>query len=204
MIFSYNWLQSFFKEELPAPEKLAELLTMHSFEVEGVEKGGGDWILDIDILPNRARDCLSHIGVARECAALLKFEILNPKFETNSKLKIQNKKILDVEIKGEGLVPRYTAYVIEGVRIEESPKWMRERLLSMEQKAINNVVDLTNYIMWELGQPLHAFDFDKIKGAKITIRKSRTGLENGASFASTSIPTAAITLRVILSVASKS
>ena len=75
MKFSYNWLQSFFDKKLPKPDELAELLTMHSFEVEEVEKKGGDYILDIDILPNRAHDCLSHLGVARECAALLKIKI---------------------------------------------------------------------------------------------------------------------------------
>ena len=86
MKISYNWLQSFFDppshkasegqgKKLPKPEKLADLLTMHSFEVEEVGKRGDDYILDIDILPNRAHDCLSHLGVARECAALLKLKI---------------------------------------------------------------------------------------------------------------------------------
>ena len=71
MKFSYNWLQSFFNKKLPEPKKLAELLTMHSFEVSAVEKSGKDYILDIDVLPNRAPDCFSHIGIAREIAAIL-------------------------------------------------------------------------------------------------------------------------------------
>ncbi|MBI1888656.1 MAG: phenylalanine--tRNA ligase subunit beta [Candidatus Spechtbacteria bacterium] len=148
---------------------------MRSFEVEEVKKLGEDYILDIDILPNRAHDCLSHLGVARECAALLKSEIRNPKSETNSKIKIQNKKLLRIEISDNALCPRYCAYVIEGVAVKESPLWVRERLAAMGQKPINNVVDVTNYIMWELGQPLHAFDFSKIQGARMNIRLSKQG-----------------------------
>ena len=70
MVFSYNWLQSFFRKKLPKPEKLAELLTMHSFEISEVKKSGQDFILDIDVLPNRAGDCFSHLGIAREIAAI--------------------------------------------------------------------------------------------------------------------------------------
>ena len=81
MVFSYNWLQSFFKKKLPKPEKLAELLTMHSFEVKEVKKFGKDFVLDIDVLPNRGPDCFSHLGIAREIAAIL-----------NCKLQIENRK----------------------------------------------------------------------------------------------------------------
>ncbi len=79
MIFSYNWLQSFFNKKLPKPKDLAQLLTMHSFEVESVEKKGKDWILDIDVLPNRAHDCFCHLGIAREIAAITKLKIQNAK-----------------------------------------------------------------------------------------------------------------------------
>jgi len=174
MKFSYNWLQSFFEKPLPKPEELAELLTMKSFEVEELEKHGDDYILDIDILPNRAHDCLSHYGLAREIAALL-----------NSKLKIQNLKpqlesqkltdTLNVHIEDKSLCPRYAAYVIEGVSIKDSPNWLQDRLAAMDQKPINNIVDITNYIMWELGQPLHAFDFAKIQGTSMNIRLSKQG-----------------------------
>jgi phenylalanyl-tRNA synthetase beta subunit len=75
MKFSYNWLQSFFKKKLPKPEKLAEILTMHSFEVEELEKSGKDWVLNIDVLPNRAPDCFSHWGIAREIAVILNYEL---------------------------------------------------------------------------------------------------------------------------------
>ena len=75
MIFSYNWLQSFFKKRLPRPEKLAELLTRHSFEVKEVKKFKNDWVLDIDVLPNRGPDCFSHLGVAREIAAITRMKM---------------------------------------------------------------------------------------------------------------------------------
>ena len=77
MLFSYNWLQSFFNKNLPKPEKLGQLLTMHNFEVEGIEKRGKDWILDIDVLSNRGHDCLSHIGICREISAITGLKI-NP------------------------------------------------------------------------------------------------------------------------------
>ena len=175
MKFSYNWLQSFFGEKLPEPKELGDLLTKHSFEVEEVEKKGEDYIMSVDILPNRAHDCLSHYGLARECAGLLEFETRNQKPKASEESDGQNSQLLNVEINGDDLCPRYSAYVIEGVKIADSPDWMKERLESVEQKSINNVVDITNYIVWELGQPLHAFDFDKIKGGTMTIRSSMKG-----------------------------
>jgi len=163
MIFSYNWLQLFFKQKLPNPEKLAEVLTMHSFEVESLEKRGKDWILDIDVTPNRASDCFSHIGISRECGALLnyKFRITKPKQIPN--YKTQTKDFIKIEVKDKNTCPRYTAKVITDVKVGDSPKWLKERLKSCGLQPINNVVDITNYVMLELGQPLHAFDFGKIE-----------------------------------------
>ena len=115
MIFSYNWLQSFFKKQLPEPERLAELLTLYSFEVKEVKKAGKDFILDIDVLSNRMPDCASHIGVAREVSAILnwKLEMPNSKFLEDKKLKAKN--FLNVEVKERTACPRYTARVITGV-----------------------------------------------------------------------------------------
>jgi len=92
MIFSYNWLQSFFQKKLPKPEKLAEVLTMHSFEVEEVKKVGKDFVLDIDVLPNRGPDCFSHIGIARECAAITELRIKNQesRIKEDKKLKAED------------------------------------------------------------------------------------------------------------------
>ena len=187
MKFSYNWLQEFFQKKLPAPKKLAELLTMHSFEVESVKEvrsasGGSDFLLDIAILSNRMPDASSHLGVAREIAALLKSEIRNPclagrqaKSETISKSKIKNlKDSLKIEIENAELCPRYTALVIKGIKVGPSPKWLKEKLEVCGLNSINNVVDAGNYVMLEMGQPLHVFDFDKL-GGKIIVRPAKKG-----------------------------
>ncbi|MBI2642462.1 MAG: phenylalanine--tRNA ligase subunit beta [Candidatus Wildermuthbacteria bacterium] len=173
MLFSYTWLQEFIKTQLPKPEKLAEDLALHVFEVEGMEKTKGDTVLDVKILPQRG-DCLSHVGLGREIAAIAKKELLEPE---RLPLKAQEGSLepLKVSIENREFVPRYTALVVEGVSISSSPQWMQERLESLGINAINNVVDITNYIMLELGQPLHAFDFSKIQGHVMNIRGAKAG-----------------------------
>jgi len=181
MKISYNWLKEYLPK-LPKPEKLAELLTAHSFEVKEITKTAKDYILDIDILPNRAHDCLSYIGVARECAALLKSKIQIPCLagrQAKSKL-IEDKRLktsdfIKVEIQDKEGCLRYTARVIDGVKIGPSPKWLKQRLESINQNTINNIVDAANYIMLETGQPLHAFDYEKLSGKKIIVRKAKKG-----------------------------
>ena len=170
MIFSYNWLQSYFREKLPTPEKLAEILTMHSFENEYIEKKGSDYILSIDVLPDRAGDCFSHNGIAREISVLLNKKITYPKIKTKETLK--NSISVDIENSDDCL--RYTALIIKNVKIEESPKWLKERLEVCGINSINNIVDITNYVMLETGQPMHVFDYDKISGGIIT-RKAKKG-----------------------------
>ncbi|HOF44869.1 MAG TPA: phenylalanine--tRNA ligase subunit beta [Candidatus Pacearchaeota archaeon] len=170
MIFSYNWLQSYFREKLPTPEKLAEILTMHSFENEYIEKKGSDYILSIDVLPDRAGDCFSHNGIAREISVLLNKKITYPKIKTKETLK--DSILIDIENSDDCL--RYTALIIKNVKIEESPKWLKERLEVCGINSINNIVDITNYVMLETGQPMHVFDYDKISGGIIT-RKAKKG-----------------------------
>ncbi len=185
MRFSYNWLQSFFNnKKLPKPKKLAELLTMHSFEVEGIEKKGRDWALDIDILSNRGHDCLSHIGVAREIGALIKSKIRNqkPKIQIKNQ-KYNTKDFINVQVKDRQACSRYTARVVTDVKVGPSPGWMQERLRVCGLQPINNIVDVTNYIMLETGQPLHAFDFDKISGvqsqkSEVKTQKQRLKIKN--------------------------
>ena len=175
MVFSYNWLQSFFKRKLPKPEKLAELLTLHFTEVEEVKKEGKDFILDIDVRPNRAGDCFSHLGIAREIAAILdlRFKIQDLRLIEDKNLKTRD--FVRVEVKNREACPRYTARVICDVKVGFSPKWMRERLESCGLRPINNVVDTANYVMLETGQPLHAFDGEKLEGQKIIVRFAKEG-----------------------------
>jgi len=189
MKISYNWLQSFFKKKLPVPEKLADLLTMHSFETELVEKKGQDYLLDIDVLPNRAHDCLSHLGIAREIGALLgivplstSFQGLSPQVRPLARTHSQGqslKNFLKIEVKDKNLCPRYTARALDNVKVGVSPKWIQERLEVCGLRPISNIVDIANYVMLEIGQPLHAFDADKLKAKgeikTIIVRRAKKG-----------------------------
>lgn len=186
MNFSYHWLQDYIKEKLPKPQKLAELLTMHSFEVEGIEKRGRDFVLDVDVLPNRVPDCGGHLGLAREIAAITNLKYTGPTRAIKEEKKNRAEDFIKVEVKDKNACPRYTARVVTGLQVKPSPKWLRERLENCGLQAINNVVDVVNYVMLETGQPLHAFDFEKISGIQdqkpkiknqklIIVRRARQG-----------------------------
>jgi phenylalanyl-tRNA synthetase beta chain len=166
MVFSYNWLQSFFKNKLPEPKKLAELLTLHIFEVEDVKKAGNDWIFDIDITPNRP-DCLSYLGIARECSAItgkpLRMSKIEIKKIEESKEKIQDFAKIETQSKD---CKRYLGRMLFEVKVGVSPKYIQERLESCGLEPINNIVDAANYVMLETGQPIHVFDFDKISSVQ--------------------------------------
>ena len=180
MNFSYNWLQSFFKRKLPSPEKLAELLTKHFAEVEGVKKEGRDFTLNIDVRPNRAPDCFSHIGIAREVGAItnLTYRGLTPvNFRLKEDESLKASDFVKVEVKNKEACLRYTARVIFDVKVGHSPEWMRNRLEVCGLRPINNIVDILNYVMLETGQPLHAFDFVKISG----IQNQKSKIKNQKS-----------------------
>ncbi len=172
MVFSYNILQSFFKKKLPKPEKLAEILNLHFFEVEEIEKQGSDFAIDIDVLPNRGSDCFSHLGVAREISALLNIELKEFKDKVQE---IDNsaKDFIKLQVSSKKDCNRYTARVINDVKVGSSPGWIKERLRVLGLKPINNIVDIANYVMLETGQPLHAFDLDKITDRKIIVRRAQ-------------------------------
>ncbi len=175
MKISYDWLQSLFKKKLPNPEKLAELLTMHSFETEVAGTMGRDHILDIDVLPNRAHDCLSHWGIAGEISVLLKTSF-NPE-DYSKKISEDGESIdniIKIDVRDSKDCPRYTARAILDVKVGSSPDWIQKRLKTCGLRPINNIVDITNYAMLETGQPLHAFDVDKLKG-QIIVRRAKKG-----------------------------
>lgn len=179
MKISYNWLQDLIKEKLPQPNKLADLLTMHSFETEAVRQAGKDYLLDVDVLPNRAHDCLSFWGIAREIAAITnsKLQIPNYKRIQNPKSKIQS--LVKVEVKDKQDCPRYTAAALDNLKVAPSPQWMQERLKVCGLRPISNIVDIANYVMLETGQPLHAFDANKLeakgKVKTIIVRRAKKG-----------------------------
>ena len=158
-------------EELPSPEKLAELFTFSFTEVESVEKRGGDSILDLKILPDRACYALSHRGVAQELFAVLRLPF---KINEKSTITVGDTRNIECAIEEENLCRRHISRIIENIKIETSPKWLRERLEAISQRSINNIIDATNFVTLDMGQPLHAFDADKIKG-KVTIRPGKVG-----------------------------
>lgn len=130
-----------------------------------------DTIFDIEITPNRG-DCLSHIGIARELSALVGKTIKKEPISLDSIPEKASSK-LGVEIKDTKLCHQYQARVIDDVTVTESPEWLKQKLISMGSKPINNIVDVTNYIMFDLGQPLHAFDYEKVSGRKISVRTAQ-------------------------------
>ena len=135
MKISYNWLQEYISGKLPKPEKVAELLTMHSFEVESVEKIGKDSVLDIAVLPNRAHDCLSHTGIAKELGALLKSKIKNQKSKIKEDKKLKVGDYINIEIKDTERCPLYSARVVLNIKVGPSPKWLKERLETLGQQS---------------------------------------------------------------------
>jgi phenylalanyl-tRNA synthetase beta chain len=130
----------------------------------------GDAVVDLEVTPNRP-DCLSVIGIARETAALTGQKVhIAPVTYPESALPVESK--IAVEIQAPDLCPRYCASLITGIKIKPSPKWMQDRLTACGMRPINNIVDISNYVMLEYGQPLHTFDYDKIVGQKIIVRRA--------------------------------
>jgi phenylalanyl-tRNA synthetase beta chain len=175
MNFTINWLNQFVTVAM-APEKLAELLTMAGLEVESVtalsepDTGRADWLFTIGVTPNRG-DCLGVKGIAREVAALTGARMKPGLAPARAKKGAASKQV-DVTIEEPRLCARYSARIVEGVSIGPSPAWLRFRLEACGVRAINNVVDVTNYVMLETGQPLHAFDLDLLPARHIVVRSA--------------------------------
>jgi phenylalanyl-tRNA synthetase beta subunit len=165
MKISYNWLQEYFGKPLPNPKDLADLLNIRAFEVEEIEEHDGDSVLEIKITPDRAPDCLSHLGVAREVAVHTKQTLIEKPTET---IDGQFDSAYSVMAE-EKSVQRYMAREVRNVVVGDSPLELKLKLEAIGQRSINTVVDITNIVMYEIGQPMHAFDADKISGKVITI-----------------------------------
>ncbi len=181
MKIQLDWLKTYIDHGLSA-KKLSDLLTMGGLEIESresVDLGGGRTteVLELNVTPNRGY-CLSHIGVAREVGAMIHKKCKLPapdKQLTKAMGTTPVKKRITVVNEEPELCPRYTAMVIENVKPGPSPKWLADRLKAVGLRPINNVVDVTNFVMMEYGQPLHAFDIARLAGPKIVIRRARKG-----------------------------
>ncbi len=168
----YDWLKEFV--EVPfAPGELRERLSLAGIAVEGVTETPAGPLLDLDLTINRP-DCLGHYGVAREVAALAR-KRLRPVPVSLSEARETATSVARVEIASPDLCGRFTARVLRGVKVQPSPDWLRRRLEALGQASINNVVDASNYVMLELGHPMHAFDLDLLAERRIIVRRARPG-----------------------------
>jgi phenylalanyl-tRNA synthetase beta chain len=168
----YNWLKEFADVSAPPPE-LRSRLSMAGVSVDSIDESAAGPVLDAEITINRP-DLLGHMGIAREVAALYRLDLKRPQPKINESAEPASQ-AARVEIASPELCARYTARILRGVKVQPSPDWLRQRLEALGQSSINNVVDATNYVMLELGQALHAFDFDRLAEHRIVVRRARQG-----------------------------
>ena len=167
-IYSHAWLQTFFDEPLPEKGAIQNGLMRHAFEVEKVFEQNGDTIYELDILPNRANDCLAHYGIAKELAAIFSLK-LNKKYFTEKHTFEKKAEYIQTE-----KCDRYTIIKIENIQQKETPKEMQEKLEAIGQRCINPIVDRANYLLFDIGQPIHAFDAKKVSG-DFSVRQAKEG-----------------------------
>jgi phenylalanyl-tRNA synthetase beta chain len=172
MIISLNWLADYVQIQVP-PEAIVEKLLMAGLNHESTTTVGSDTAVEIEVTSNRP-DCLGHIGVAREVALLFgrPLHVPDPRPLEGAR---QAAARIAVEIRSPEVCPFYSARVIHGVHVGPSPQWLVDRLATVGIESVNNVVDVTNYVMLECGQPLHAFDLAKVKGGRIVVRRATDG-----------------------------
>ena len=181
MRVSLNWIKQFAPLAAP-PQEIADRLTMAGLEIEGIEKVAGDTVIEIEgmgridhdmifevnVTPNRP-DCLSILGIAREVAAAFRLPLVMPRTDVGAGLPAAE---VSVEIIDKDLCHRYAGRQVSGVTVGESPQWLKDRLEKCGIRAINNIVDVTNYVLLEFGHPLHAFDADRLAGRKIRVARA--------------------------------
>lgn len=178
MKVTYNWLKDFVDIKLSA-KALAEKLTMAGLEVTSLEERDGDFIFEIEVTSNRP-DWLSVIGIAREVAAITGKKLHNlPRiaYRVSRKNAIRNThgaRLSAISIEDKKDCPLYTVRIIRGIKAGPSPDWLRRRLELVGCRSVNHIVDITNYILFEYGEPLHAFDLDKLRGDRISVRRGKT------------------------------
>jgi phenylalanyl-tRNA synthetase beta chain len=167
----YNWLKDFVDVTAP-PQELASRLALSGTNIGGVENGPHGAVIEAEVSSNRP-DCLGHLGIAREVGAIYKLP-LKPVLPKPAESTAKASDAVRVEIQTPDLCGRFTARVIRNVKIQPSPKWMKDRLEASGVASISNIVDVSNYVMLELGHPLHTFDYDRVRDHKIVVRKAKT------------------------------
>ena len=173
MRISYSWLKEYI-DIRESPEDLSDMLMSAGLPTESIEVIGGDKVLEVEVTANRP-DWLSYIGVAREVAAITGRKLKIPPI---GKPEIKGRKSeIKIKVEDKTLCPRYTARIIRNVKVGDSPSWLKARLETMGLRPVNNVVDITNFCLFETGEPMHAFDLDKLSGSggEVLIRKAKKG-----------------------------
>jgi len=177
MRFTYSWLKEYIDVKLK-PKELAEKLTMAGLEIEAVSQADGEWVFEAEVTTNRP-DWLNIIGIAREVAAITDEKMAATKAGQHSSASTgraaQPKSAANciIQVLDKQSCPRYTGRIITGVKVAPSPEWLIKRLKSIGVRSVNNIVDITNFVLFETGQPLHAFDFDKLSGGRIIVRRAK-------------------------------
>src|SRR3989338_1106906 len=161
MLISRNWIQKYFDKPLPSAEEIARLFTFHAFEIEGIEEKNGDAVLDVKVLPDRANYALSHRAIAGELAVLLGISVSD---KTSPAVTEISDKVPEIRNDAKQLMHRYSARIIENIDNASKDKEVGQALEIIGQRSINKIVDAINYVMYDIGQPMHAFDLDKLNG----------------------------------------
>jgi len=169
----YNWLKDFVDVKA-APDELASRLALSGTNIASVENGPHGAVIDAEVSSNRP-DSLSHYGIAREVSAIYNLPLKPVSPKPKESMAAKASEAARVEIQAPELCGRFTARVIRGVKIQPSPQWLKDRLEASGVASISNVVDATNYVMLELGHPLHAYDYDKVREHRIVVRAARRG-----------------------------
>lgn len=172
MLVSWDWLHEYVRPDA-SPREVGERLMNAGLNLESIEEVAGDTVLDLEVTSNRP-DCLGHIGVAREVSVLFGCPLKAPPAEVQTSSKAASEAV-SVKVEDADACPRYIARIVRGVKIGPSPEWLRQRLEAVGQKSVNNVVDVTNYVLLETGQPFHTFDLAKLTGPRIIVRHARAG-----------------------------
>ncbi len=179
MKYLRSWLQDYIVEPLPATEELVQRVNTQAFELEGVEMlSSGDTIFDFDVKPNRAHDAWALIGMAKEVATLFDLTFKAPEGTYATDASLRSADMIAVMTDDPKFSPRVMKRIVADVVVDPSPEWLRTKLESVGQRSINNIVDITNFVMLETGQPVHAFDYDKLagKGTKnVRLRRATKG-----------------------------
>lgn len=169
----FSWLQTYCACDL-SPARVAELLTMTGTKVDRCARVDGQDVFELEVTTNRP-DCLSVIGVARELAMLTNQKLRPPAIESGRDVRVEKMPEVALEVRDEDGCPRYIARVLRNVRVGPSPEWLLARIRAVGLRPVNNVVDVTNFVLYETGQPLHAFDLEKLSGRQVVVRGAGRG-----------------------------